>query len=183
MRDLCARVGTWAPLSGWPLEVICCDCLETPFERPPFSTAEGFRRVFEVSILLTDSWWDPWFSVLLLVCCCLGQTGLRILSKRTWQIFLIVLRFKKLKISLPPLNTRSDLWRIGKFIKYALFRCDSLFQSTPFQVLGVKEQTSMQPMLEPELELDVTGEPERKRLALMGATASALGIQAPPGAN
>ena len=41
----------------------------------------------------------------------------------------------------------------------------------------------MQPMLEPELELDVTGEPERKRLALMGATASALGIQAPPGAN
>ena len=50
MRDLCARVGTWAPLSGWPLEVIVCGCLETPFERPPFSTAEGFRRVFEVSL-------------------------------------------------------------------------------------------------------------------------------------
>ena len=49
MRDLCARVSTWAPLAGWPLEVICCGCLETPFERPPFSTAEGFRRVFEVS--------------------------------------------------------------------------------------------------------------------------------------
>ena len=48
MRDLCARVSTWAPLAGWPLEVICCGCLETPFERPPFSTAEGFRRVFEV---------------------------------------------------------------------------------------------------------------------------------------
>ena len=52
MRDLCARVSTWAPLSGWPLEVICCGCLETPFERPPFSTAEGFRRVFEVQIFL-----------------------------------------------------------------------------------------------------------------------------------
>jgi hypothetical protein len=50
-----------------------------------------------------------------------------------------------------------------------------------FKVLGVKEQTSMQPMLEPELELDVSGEPDRKRLALMGATAGALGIQAPPG--
>ena len=50
MRDLCARVGTWAPLSGWPLEVIVCGCLETPFERPPFSTAEGFRRVFEVGL-------------------------------------------------------------------------------------------------------------------------------------
>lgn len=39
----------------------------------------------------------------------------------------------------------------------------------------------MQQMLEPELELDVSGEPDRKRLALMGATAGALGIQAPPG--
>ena len=40
----------------------------------------------------------------------------------------------------------------------------------------------MQAMLEPEHGIDaIEGEPERKRLALMGASTGSLGIAAPPG--
>ena len=48
--------------------------------------------------------------------------------------------------------------------------------------MGVKEQQETLASLEPEYGLDaIEGEPERKRLALMGASTGALGIQAPPG--
>jgi len=40
----------------------------------------------------------------------------------------------------------------------------------------------MQAMLEPEHGIDaIEGEPERKRLALMGASPGSLGLTAPPG--
>ena len=69
--------------------------------------------------------------------------------------------------------------RIYKVTLTSLIGLDKTFM---FQVLGVKEQQEMQAMLEPESGLDmIEGEPERKRLALMGASTGSLGLAAPPG--
>ncbi|KAJ8001749.1 hypothetical protein DPEC_G00172670 [Dallia pectoralis] len=45
MRDLCNRVPTWAPLSGWPLELLCEKAVRT-CDRP-MGAGESFRRVLE----------------------------------------------------------------------------------------------------------------------------------------
>ncbi|KAK2919377.1 interleukin enhancer-binding factor 3-like isoform X1 [Channa argus] len=55
MRDLCNRVPTWAPLSGWPLELLVEKAIVTS-ERP-MGAGESFRRVLECvasGILLED---------------------------------------------------------------------------------------------------------------------------------
>ena len=77
---------------------------------------------------------------------------------------------------------RCDLWHTEKFTKF-VFLATIFFQNiTKIKVLGVKEQQEMQNMLEPEQGMDmIEGEPERKRLALMGASSGALGVAAPPG--
>jgi len=150
MRDLCARVETWAPLAGWPLEVIICGCLETPFERPPFSTAEGFRRVFEciaAGLLLP------------------GSSGLKDpVEKETIN----VLDCLELQEAEDITASAQHALRLMAYRKI-------------YKILGVAEINNLQ--LEPERGMDmIEGEPERKRLALMGATAGALGVVAPPGA-
>uniref|UniRef100_A0A3Q3WBW4 Uncharacterized protein n=1 Tax=Mola mola TaxID=94237 RepID=A0A3Q3WBW4_MOLML len=55
MRDLCNRVPTWAPLSGWPLELLVEKAIGTS-ERP-MGAGESLRRVLECvasGILLGD---------------------------------------------------------------------------------------------------------------------------------
>ncbi|XP_022611146.1 interleukin enhancer-binding factor 3-like isoform X1 [Seriola dumerili] len=55
MRDLCNRVPTWMPLSGWPLELLVEKAIGTS-ERP-MGAGESFRRVLECvasGILLED---------------------------------------------------------------------------------------------------------------------------------
>ncbi|KAM9857176.1 interleukin enhancer-binding factor 3a isoform 2-T2 [Aulostomus maculatus] len=55
MRDLCIRVPTWTPLSGWPLELLVEKAIGTS-ERP-MGAGESFRRVIECvasGILLED---------------------------------------------------------------------------------------------------------------------------------
>ncbi|KAF7660472.1 hypothetical protein LDENG_00281710 [Lucifuga dentata] len=55
MRDLCNRVPTWAPISGWPLELLVEKAIGTS-ERP-IGVGESFRRVLECiasGILLED---------------------------------------------------------------------------------------------------------------------------------
>ncbi|XP_054634041.1 interleukin enhancer-binding factor 3-like [Dunckerocampus dactyliophorus] len=55
LRDLCIRVPTWAPLSGWPLELLAEKAISTS-ERP-LGPGEAFRRVLECiasGILLHD---------------------------------------------------------------------------------------------------------------------------------
>ncbi|XP_029906890.1 interleukin enhancer-binding factor 3-like isoform X2 [Myripristis murdjan] len=55
MRDLCNRVPTWAPISGWPLELLVEKAIGTS-ERP-MGAGESFRRVLECvasGILLED---------------------------------------------------------------------------------------------------------------------------------
>ncbi|XP_070832494.1 interleukin enhancer-binding factor 3a isoform X2 [Chaetodon trifascialis] len=55
MRDLCNRVPTWAPLSGWPLELLVEKAIGTS-ERP-MGAGESLRRVLECvasGILLED---------------------------------------------------------------------------------------------------------------------------------
>ncbi|CAL8357097.1 unnamed protein product [Boreogadus saida] len=45
MRDLCKRVPAWAPLSGWPLELLVEKSIRT-YDRP-MEVGEAFRRVLE----------------------------------------------------------------------------------------------------------------------------------------
>ncbi|XP_024141803.1 interleukin enhancer-binding factor 3 homolog isoform X2 [Oryzias melastigma] len=45
LRDLCARVSTWAPLRGWPLELICEKAIGTG--NRPMGAGEALRRVLE----------------------------------------------------------------------------------------------------------------------------------------
>ncbi|XP_037331246.2 interleukin enhancer-binding factor 3 homolog isoform X3 [Pungitius pungitius] len=45
LRDLCARVPTWAPLRGWPLELICEKAIGTG--NRPMAAGEALRRVLE----------------------------------------------------------------------------------------------------------------------------------------
>ncbi|XP_069557253.1 interleukin enhancer-binding factor 3 homolog isoform X1 [Brachyistius frenatus] len=55
LRDLCARVPTWAPLRGWPLELICEKAIGTG--NRPMGAGEALRRVLEClasGILLSD---------------------------------------------------------------------------------------------------------------------------------
>ncbi|XP_071393433.1 interleukin enhancer-binding factor 3a [Centroberyx affinis] len=55
MRDLCNRVPTWSPVSGWPLELLVEKAIGTS-ERP-MGAGESFRRVLECvasGILLED---------------------------------------------------------------------------------------------------------------------------------
>ncbi|KAM9314478.1 interleukin enhancer-binding factor 3a isoform 2-T2 [Pholidichthys leucotaenia] len=55
LRDLCNRVPTWMPLSGWPLELLVEKAIST-CERP-MGAGEALRRVFEcvaTGILLED---------------------------------------------------------------------------------------------------------------------------------
>uniref|UniRef100_A0A8C7YVZ0 Interleukin enhancer binding factor 3b n=1 Tax=Oryzias sinensis TaxID=183150 RepID=A0A8C7YVZ0_9TELE len=55
LRDLCARVSMWAPLRGWPLELICEKAIGTG--NRPMGAGEALRRVLEClssGILLTE---------------------------------------------------------------------------------------------------------------------------------
>ncbi|XP_010871143.2 interleukin enhancer-binding factor 3a isoform X2 [Esox lucius] len=55
MRDLCNRVPAWAPLRGWPLELLCEKAVRT-CDRP-MGAGESFRRVLEClssGILMED---------------------------------------------------------------------------------------------------------------------------------
>uniref|UniRef100_A0A668A4W6 Interleukin enhancer binding factor 3b n=1 Tax=Myripristis murdjan TaxID=586833 RepID=A0A668A4W6_9TELE len=45
LRDLCARVPTWAPLRGWPLELLCEKAIGTG--NRPMGAGEALRRVLE----------------------------------------------------------------------------------------------------------------------------------------
>ncbi|XP_054853794.1 spermatid perinuclear RNA-binding protein isoform X2 [Eublepharis macularius] len=45
LRDLCNRVPTWAPLKGWPLELICEKAIGTC--NRPLGAGEALRRVME----------------------------------------------------------------------------------------------------------------------------------------
>uniref|UniRef100_A0A8C0XM04 Spermatid perinuclear RNA-binding protein n=1 Tax=Castor canadensis TaxID=51338 RepID=A0A8C0XM04_CASCN len=45
LRDLCNRVPTWAPLKGWPLELICEKSIGTC--NRPLGAGEALRRVME----------------------------------------------------------------------------------------------------------------------------------------
>uniref|UniRef100_A0A8C1MI05 Interleukin enhancer binding factor 3b n=1 Tax=Cyprinus carpio TaxID=7962 RepID=A0A8C1MI05_CYPCA len=55
LRDLCARVPTWAPLRGWPLELLCEKAIGTGIR--PMGAGEALRRVLEClasGILMAD---------------------------------------------------------------------------------------------------------------------------------
>ncbi|KAM9393128.1 interleukin enhancer-binding factor 3 homolog isoform 2-T2 [Pholidichthys leucotaenia] len=55
LRDLCARIPTWAPLRGWPLELICEKAIGTG--NRPMGAGEALRRVLEClasGILMAD---------------------------------------------------------------------------------------------------------------------------------
>ncbi|KAG8141785.1 hypothetical protein E2320_006464, partial [Naja naja] len=45
LRDLCNRVPTWAPLKGWPLELLCEKAIGTC--NRPLGAGEALRRVLE----------------------------------------------------------------------------------------------------------------------------------------
>uniref|UniRef100_A0A6I8N7R3 Interleukin enhancer binding factor 3 n=1 Tax=Ornithorhynchus anatinus TaxID=9258 RepID=A0A6I8N7R3_ORNAN len=45
LRDLCSRVPTWAPLRGWPLELLCEKSIGTA--NRPMGAGEALRRVLE----------------------------------------------------------------------------------------------------------------------------------------
>ncbi|XP_028912443.1 interleukin enhancer-binding factor 3-like isoform X3 [Ornithorhynchus anatinus] len=45
LRDLCSRVPTWAPLRGWPLELLCEKSIGTA--NRPMGVGEALRRVLE----------------------------------------------------------------------------------------------------------------------------------------
>ncbi|XP_015265939.1 PREDICTED: interleukin enhancer-binding factor 3 isoform X5 [Gekko japonicus] len=45
LRDLCTRVPTWAPLRGWPLELLCEKSIGTA--NRPMGAGEALRRVLE----------------------------------------------------------------------------------------------------------------------------------------
>ncbi|XP_041464019.1 zinc finger RNA-binding protein-like isoform X1 [Lytechinus variegatus] len=45
LRDLCERVPTWAPLRGWPLELLCERVIASAGQ--PLSPGDALRRVFE----------------------------------------------------------------------------------------------------------------------------------------
>ncbi|XP_051987575.1 interleukin enhancer-binding factor 3 homolog isoform X2 [Xyrauchen texanus] len=56
LRDLCARVPTWAPLRGWPLELLCEKAIGTG--NRPMGAGEALRRVLEClsyGILMADA--------------------------------------------------------------------------------------------------------------------------------
>uniref|UniRef100_A0A1A7YIZ1 Interleukin enhancer binding factor 3b n=1 Tax=Iconisemion striatum TaxID=60296 RepID=A0A1A7YIZ1_9TELE len=55
LRDLCTRVPTWAPLRGWPMELICEKAIGTG--NRPMGAGEALRRVLEClasGILMAD---------------------------------------------------------------------------------------------------------------------------------
>ncbi|XP_048378128.2 interleukin enhancer-binding factor 3-like isoform X2 [Stegostoma tigrinum] len=55
LRDLCSRVPTWAPLKGWPLELLCEKAIGTA--NRPLGAGEAMRRVLEClasGILMLD---------------------------------------------------------------------------------------------------------------------------------
>ncbi|XP_056143321.1 interleukin enhancer-binding factor 3 homolog isoform X2 [Lampris incognitus] len=55
LRDLCSRVPTWAPLRGWPLELLCEKAIGTG--NRPMGAGEALRRVLEClasGILMSD---------------------------------------------------------------------------------------------------------------------------------
>ncbi|XP_064416780.1 interleukin enhancer-binding factor 3 homolog isoform X3 [Latimeria chalumnae] len=55
LRDLCSRVPTWAPLRGWPLELVCEKSIGTA--NRPMGAGEALRRVLECiasGILMPD---------------------------------------------------------------------------------------------------------------------------------
>ncbi|XP_029441267.1 interleukin enhancer-binding factor 3 isoform X6 [Rhinatrema bivittatum] len=55
LRDLCTRVPTWAPLRGWPLELLCEKAIGTA--NRPMGAGEAMRRVLEClssGILMPD---------------------------------------------------------------------------------------------------------------------------------
>ncbi|XP_061555570.1 interleukin enhancer-binding factor 3 homolog isoform X1 [Phycodurus eques] len=55
LRDLCARIPTWTPLGGWPLELICEKAIGTG--NRPMMAGEALRRVLEClasGILMPD---------------------------------------------------------------------------------------------------------------------------------
>ncbi|XP_029014368.1 interleukin enhancer-binding factor 3 homolog isoform X2 [Betta splendens] len=55
LRDLCVRVPSWAPLRGWPLELICEKAIGTG--NRPMGAGEALRRVLEClasGILMAD---------------------------------------------------------------------------------------------------------------------------------
>ncbi|XP_072568201.1 interleukin enhancer-binding factor 3a isoform X3 [Paramormyrops kingsleyae] len=55
LRDLCSRVAVWAPLQGWPLELLCEKAIGTGIR--PMGAGEALRRVLEClasGILLQD---------------------------------------------------------------------------------------------------------------------------------
>ncbi|XP_036380803.1 interleukin enhancer-binding factor 3a isoform X1 [Megalops cyprinoides] len=55
LRDLCSRVPTWAPLRGWPLELLCEKAIGTG--NRPMGAGEALRRVLEClasGILMAD---------------------------------------------------------------------------------------------------------------------------------
>ncbi|MGH0152951.1 UNVERIFIED_CONTAM: hypothetical protein FKN15_022974 [Acipenser sinensis] len=55
LRDLCSRVPTWAPLKGWPLELLCEKAIGTG--NRPMGAGEALRRVLEClasGILMAD---------------------------------------------------------------------------------------------------------------------------------
>ncbi|XP_066564136.1 interleukin enhancer-binding factor 3 homolog isoform X4 [Amia ocellicauda] len=55
LRDLCCRVPTWAPLRGWPLELLCEKAIGTG--NRPMGAGEALRRVLEClasGILMPD---------------------------------------------------------------------------------------------------------------------------------
>ncbi|XP_078541403.1 interleukin enhancer-binding factor 3 isoform X3 [Lissotriton helveticus] len=56
LRDLCARVPTWSPLRGWPLELLCEKAIGTA--NRPMGAGEAIRRVLEClasGILMPES--------------------------------------------------------------------------------------------------------------------------------
>uniref|UniRef100_A0A8C7V4E2 Interleukin enhancer binding factor 3b n=2 Tax=Oncorhynchus mykiss TaxID=8022 RepID=A0A8C7V4E2_ONCMY len=55
LRDLCSRVSTWAPLHGWPIELLCEKAIGTG--NRPMGAGEALRRVLEClasGILMAD---------------------------------------------------------------------------------------------------------------------------------
>ncbi|PIK44186.1 putative zinc finger RNA-binding protein isoform X1 [Apostichopus japonicus] len=45
LRDLCDRIPTWAPLKGWPMELICERVISSAAQ--PLSPGDALRRIFE----------------------------------------------------------------------------------------------------------------------------------------
>lgn len=45
LRDLCDRIPTWAPMKGWPMELICERVISSAGQ--PLSPGDALRRIFE----------------------------------------------------------------------------------------------------------------------------------------